>query len=238
MRTKMMTLMLAALAASACGAATKAFQGMSYSTSAVKAGVWSTKFYKQMAYAEKHGRPLVTLFINTTCGNCQAACRSIAGSSDFTNWQKSSGYVYAFSKITNYVSGDTEEGYVYFDLMMGANPDLNYFPWCCVYLKQIGSSKPAVYKAFEARGMSASQLKSKINGYLKKYVYIKTKAESGGKVKKSGFRKIGKSVTIKATPDSGRKFKGWYDSKGKRVSTSASYKFTVQKKVTYTAKFK
>ena len=68
---------------------------------------------------------------------------------------------------------------------------------------------------------------------------IKLKATKGGVVRQIRWQKIGKRVKLTAISNRGYRFLGWYDKKGKRVSTSASkFKLKITKSTTYTAKFK
>lgn len=59
---------------------------------------------------------------------------------------------------------------------------------------------------------------------------------AGGSVTGGGSYKGGSSCTVKATPNSGYTFAGWYEN-GTRVSADASYSFTVSSNRTMTAKF-
>ena len=69
-------------------------------------------------------------------------------------------------------------------------------------------------------------------------VAINVEAEEGGTV--SGGKtdaEVGSRITVKARPDAGYEFDGWYQGTEK-VSENASYTFTVESALTLTAKFK
>lgn len=58
-----------------------------------------------------------------------------------------------------------------------------------------------------------------------------------GKVTGNGPKLYQSNATITATPNSGFRFTGWYDVNGSLVSQSNPYVFTVEKDVTYSARF-
>ena len=66
-------------------------------------------------------------------------------------------------------------------------------------------------------------------------VYVE--AEKGGKVSGGQEVKVGKSVTITATPNRGYVFKGWYRPNGEKVSDKAEYTFKVNGNTALIAKF-
>ena len=69
---------------------------------------------------------------------------------------------------------------------------------------------------------------------------ISIKAKRGGSVTPNYIHEntpVGKAVTAKAIPYEGNKFIGWYNEKGKLISTSAEYKFTVTEGVSISALF-
>lgn len=207
----------------------KTHAGLTYSTTAVKTGVWSSKFTKCKAYAEKHGRPLIVLWANDGCHNCEAVCRSLGSSSSFKSWMSSSGAVFVFGVGTKGENAQIKEFARYSTHVS--------FPLMAVYLKQKGASSRSVYKAFTGAGGNASSILSTIKGLLKPYARIKLKAGTGGSVTQVGYRTIGKTTTLVAKPSSRYKFKGWYNSSGSRVSKSAKYRLKVKKAATFTAKF-
>ena len=65
---------------------------------------------------------------------------------------------------------------------------------------------------------------------------IVVNAQPGGTVTGSGSYDYGKTVTIKATPQTNYTFDGWYEGTTK-ISSNAEYTFTVNKTVTLEAKF-
>lgn len=66
-------------------------------------------------------------------------------------------------------------------------------------------------------------------------VYVQ--AEAGGKVTGGQDVKLGKSVTVTATPNKGYNFDGWYRPNGEKVSTDAKYTFKVNGNTSLIAKF-
>ncbi|MBR2838268.1 MAG: InlB B-repeat-containing protein [Kiritimatiellae bacterium] len=217
-------------------AATRRHDGLEYSTSAVRTGVWSAQFTKCRKYAEKRGLPLVVMWVNPGCGHCRALCNSMASSSSFTKWRKSCGYVFALG-----IGRKSDSGKAAHDFAKSGKfgtPRLNTFPFCAVYLNPRGGESPSIKKVFTGSGLTASDFRSKVKTSLKDYAKIWLKAGKGGTVVQVRWQKKGKKVTIKARPRRGYRFLGWYDSTGKRFSKKASCKVKVKKNVTYTAKFK
>lgn len=73
---------------------------------------------------------------------------------------------------------------------------------------------------------------------LPKPTYTVTVTSSGsGTVTGAGGYTSGETATLKATPNSGYRFDGWYNESGTRVSTNATYSFTVTQNQNFTAKF-
>ena len=204
--------------------------GLSYSKTAVGSGTWTSQFSKAQAHAKKHGLPLVVVWANPGCGNCNRFCSSVGSSSSFASWRKSSKCMFVLGVGTSSSTGAKVKSY--------ARDPSGYFPYCAVYLNPVGSASPVLSKkTFTGKGMSASTFKSKILKILKDYVLIRQTATTGGSVNHVYWQKKGKKVTLKATPETGYAFVGWYKD-DKRVSTKASYKITVKSAATYTAKFK
>lgn len=225
---KLIALLGIMLAASAF--ATKYHDGLAYSTSkTLKTGVWNSHFVNLKAYAEKKGVPLIVLWANPGCRHCKELCQSISSSSAFTTWRKSSGYVFALGIGTSSADGSAAKAFAY--------DSSRQFPYCAVYLDPIGSASPVLKQTFTGNGMTASGFMSKVKKILKEYVLITVRTYGDGKASNVYYQKIGKTVTLKATPNAGSKFDGWYVN-GKRVSTQATYKVKVSKVISYTAKFK
>ena len=219
--------------------ATRTHEGIRYSTTAVKAGVWSSQFSKCKKLAAKKGVPLVVLWVNPGCGYCRALCSSISASSSFAKWQKSCGYVFVLGIGTKSSSGKRAKEFTKSD----GKTTLSSFPFCAVYLDPLGKVSPVLKSVFAGRsagsGMTASVFRKKILSARKKYARIKLRATKGGVVRQIRWQKIGKRVKLTAISNRGYRFLGWYDKKGKRVSTSASkFKLKITKSTTYTAKFK
>lgn len=219
----------AVVAISVAGAPAAVYEGLTYSTTAVKTGVWSSQFTKCKEYADSKGVPLVVVWVNPGCGYCARLCRSLGSSSTFAKWVKSSGFIFVLGVGTNNSSGQSVYRF--------AHDASGLFPFCAVYLNPIGSVSPIRKKTFNGRNLSADDFRAKIKSILKNYVKITLKATTGGTVKQMRYQKVGKKITLKATPKKKYKFFGWYLN-GKKVSTKASYKINVKKAATYTAKFK
>lgn len=66
---------------------------------------------------------------------------------------------------------------------------------------------------------------------------ITVNATTGGKVTGAGTFESGKNVTLKAKPNQKYRFAGWYDSNGKKLSSSWKYSFTAESNTKITAKF-
>lgn len=228
MMVKSLITAVAAAATLAVGAATHS--GITYSKTAVKSGAWTSQFAKSEAHAKKYGLPLVVVWVNPGCGNCNRFCSSVGSSSSFKSWMKSSKCMFVLAIGTSKTDAAKAKAF--------ARDSSGFFPYCAVYLDPIGSASPVrSKKTFTGKGMSASTFKSKILKILKDYVLITEKTTTGGSVNQVYWQKKGKKVTLKATPKSKYKFVGWYKD-GKKVSTKASYAITVKSKATYTAKFK
>ena len=107
------------------------------------------------------------------------------------------------------------------------------------------SSETEYYIIFDATEFVVSSiLLKKIS--LKKYfdpatdIFGTIRNTNGGTVKNKGETPYakGKETTVTATPLEGNTFDGWYDADGKKVSSDASYTFTVKGEFDLTAKFK
>ena len=218
--------------------ATRTHEGLKYSTTAVKSGVWSTQFTKCKRYAQKHGIPFVVMWVNPGCGHCRALCNELAESSAFAKWQKTSGHVFVLGIGTKSKSGDRAKAFAKTD----GKTTLSTFPFCAVYLNplKINGKKvsPTVKGVFTGSGLTAVTFRKKIKLVRKKYAKITETASKGGKVNQVCWQKIGKTVTLRAVSNRGWRFVGWYDAKGKRVSKKATFKVKVRKSKKYRAKFK
>lgn len=204
--------------------------GLSYTKTSYSTGRWTTQFTKARSHALKYGLPLVVVWANPGCGNCDRFCSAVGSSSSFKSWQKGSKCEFVLGVGTSTATGRKVKSY--------AQDPSGYFPYCAVYLDPVGSASPTVRKqTFTGKGMTAASFKKKILKILKNYVLVTVNPTTGGTVDRLFWQKIGAKVTLKATPKPKYKFVGWYRS-GKRVSTKASQPITVKAKVTYTAKFK
>lgn len=228
---KVTSLITAGLVAVGLTAGASSHSGLSYSTStSVKSGTWTSRFAKAQSHTKKYGLPLVVVWVNPGCHNCDRFCSSVGKSSSFESWRKTSKCDFVLGIGTSKSDAANAKAF--------ARDPSGTFPYCAVYLDPIGTASPIVKKkTFTGSGMSASAFKSKILGILKNYVLITQKATTGGSVNHVYWQKKGTKVTLKATPKSKYKFVGWYKD-DKRVSTKASYTITVKSKATYTAKFK
>ena len=236
---------LRALISAACVAvslagngATRTHEGLKYSTTAVKSGVWSSQFTKCKLYAQKHGIPFVVLWVNPGCGHCRALCNALAESSKFAEWQKACGYVFVLGIGTKTKSGANAKAYAKTD----GKTTLSTFPFCAVYLNPLKINgkrvSPTIKRVFTGNGLTADTFCKKIKSVRKKYAKINVRATKGGKVNQVCWQKIGKTVTLKAASNRDWRFLGWYDANGKRVSKKTSFKVKVRKSTTYRAKFK
>ena len=225
------SLVTAAVAAVVMTVDAASHSGLAYSKSAsVKTGKWTSQFTRAKEHATKYGFPLVVVWVNPGCGNCNSFCSSVGGSSSFASWKKSSKCMFVLGIGTSKTDAADAKAF--------AKDPSGYFPYCAVYLDPVGTASPILSKkTFTGMGMDASTFKSKILNILKNYVRITEKSTTGGSTNHVYWQKKGTKVTLKATPKSKYKFVGWYKS-GKKVSTKASYTITVKSKVTYTAKFK
>ena len=221
--------------------ATRTHDGLSYSTTAVKTGVWSAQFSKCKKYAEDHGVPLVVLWVNPGCSHCEDLCLDIADSSQFTKWRKSCGHVFVLGIGDQTRSGEK----AYYFAKEDEYSTLHNYPFCAVYMNPLGPASPILKKVFSGNGRTADSFRSKVKAILKKYVRIGLTAcdKNGkasvkyGKVVRVGWQKIGKRVTLAAKPKRGCRLIGWYDAKGKLVSKKVNYKVTVKKATKYAARF-
>ena len=218
--------------------ATRKYEGLKYSTTAVKGGVWSTQFAKCKQYAQKHGIPFVVMWVNPGCGHCRALCNSLASSSKFAKWQKACGYVFVLGIGTKTKSGARAKAYAKAD----GKTTLSSFPFCAVHLKPLKINgkrvSPTMKRVFTGNGLTANTFRKKIKSARKKYARINVKASKGGVVNKVCWQKLGKTVTLRAVSDRGWCLVGWYDATGKRVSKKAAFKVKVRKSKKYRAKFK
>lgn len=227
---KVKSLITAALVAAGLTGAAASHSGLAYSKTEVRSGIWTSQFAKAKAHAKKYGLPLVVVWVNPGCGNCDRFCSSVGNSLSFASWLKTSKCDFVLGIGTSKQDAANAKAY--------ARDPSGYFPYCAVYLDPIGTASPVrSKKTFSGKGMSASKFKSKIQSLLTNYVLITQKATTGGSVNHVYWQKKGKKVTLKATPKSKYKFVGWYTG-GKKVSTKTSYAITVKSAATYTAKFK
>ena len=217
--------------------ATRKYEGLKYSTTAVKGGVWSTQFAKCKQYAQKHGIPFVVMWVNPGCGHCRALCNALVDSS-FAEWQKACGYVFVLGIGTKTKVGAKVKEYAKTD----GKTKLNTFPFCAVYLNPLKINgkrvSPTIKRVFTGSGLTADAFRKKIKSVRKKYAKINVRASKGGVVNQVCWQKLGKTVTLRAVSNRGWRLVGWYDAKGKRVSKKATFKVKVRKSTTYRAKFK
>lgn len=229
MQRALLTVILAAATAMPVFAATRTHEGLTYSTSAVKPGVWSTKFSKCRDYAEKNGLPLIVFWANNGCHVCADVCQSVGRSSKFQSWMSTSGAMFVFG--LGVTGGENAE------IKKFAFDSSKRYPFLAVQLRQKGASN-SMKKTFTGAGKDAKHVLGTIRGILKPYARVMLRAKTGGSVTQVGYRRIGKHVKLVAKPKRGYAFKGWYNSSGKRLSTSATYRLKVTKRATYTARFK
>lgn len=221
--------------------ATRTHEKLSYSTTAVKTGVWSTQFSNCKKYAEKIGVPLVVMWVNPGCGHCKSLCNDMAASSKFSKWRESCGYVFVLGIGTQTKSGDQAKKFAKSD----GTSTLSYYPFCAVYLNPLGSVSPTVKKVFTGNGLTADSFRSKVKSVIKNYARIDLKAcdNKGNPSTKYGevvpvrWQKIGKTVTLKAKPKQGGRLIGWYNANGKFITKNANRKVKVKKSTKYTARF-
>ena len=115
---------------------------------------------------------------------------------------------------------------------------LSSYPFCAVYLNPLGSTSPSIKGVFTGNGLSATGFRRKVRSVLKNYAKITLKPTKGGEVKPVKWQRIGKKITLRAISGRGYRFVGWFDKKGKRVSSRAKYRIKVKKSVVYKATFK
>lgn len=228
---KVKSLITAALVATGLVTGAATHSGLPYSkSSSVRSGLWTSRFAKAKTHSKKHGLPLVVVWVNPGCVNCNRFCSSVGNSVSFANWRKTSKCDFVLGIGTSTSDAANAKAF--------ARDKSGYFPYCAVYLDPVGTASPVrAKKTFTGKGISASKFKSKIQSILKDYVLITQKATAGGSVNHVYWQKKGKKDALKAKPKSKYKFVGWYKS-GKKVSTKASYTITVKSEATYTAKFK
>ena len=231
---------LAACAAFCTASEAAVHEGLEYSTTAVEPGVWSTQFSKCKRYAEKNGIPLVVFWVNNGCSHCKKVCNSIAESSSFRAWQKKCGYMFVIG-----IGREAGKKAYNFSKYSGTDEDdsktiLRRFPFCAVYCKPAGdTTSPMMKTVFTADGFTADGLKKNVKSALKNYVLVRAKAGTGGKAATTSYQRIGKRVTLVATPKSGYRFDGWYRTGTKdKVSSKTTKSVKVKGKASYTAKFK
>ena len=229
-----LTVVLCVLACLVGKAATKTHEQLRYSTTAVKAGVWSTQFTKCKKLASKQGVPFVVMWVNPGCAHCRELCHSLADTPSFNEWRKKSGNVFVLGIGTNTSSGKKAKAFAKTD----KRTTLSSFPFCAVYLNPLGTTSPTIKGVFTGNGLSATGFRRKVRSVLRNYAKITLKATKGGEVKPVKWQKIGKKVKLRAISGRGYRFVGWFDKKGKRVSTRANYQIKVKKSVIYKAKFK
>ena len=227
-----LTVVLCALACLVGNA--KTYEQLKYSTTAVKAGVWSTQFAKCKKLAVEQGVPLVVMWVNPGCVHCRELCHSLADTPSFNDWRKKSGNVFVLGIGTNTSVGKKVKAFAKSDNKV----TLSSYPFCAVYLNPLGTNSPSIKGVFTGNGLSATGFRRKVRSILKKYANITLKSTKGGEVKPVRWQKIGKKVTLRAISGRGYRFVGWFNKNGKRVSTKANYKIKVKKSVVYKATFK
>ena len=234
MLRRVLILAVCAFACLAGDCAIKTHERLKYSTTAVKPGVWSLQFDKCRKLAIESGVPLVVLWVNPGCAHCRELCYSIADSPLFDKWRTDSGFVFVIGIGRTTKTGEKVKEFAKVDRLKS----ISSYPFCAVYLNPIGKTSSSIKRVFTGSGLSATGFRKQVSTILRNYAKITLKSSSGGTVRQVSWQQKGKKVTLKATSDRGYRLLGWYDQKGNLVSKKASYKITVKKNVTYTAKFK
>ncbi len=100
-----------------------------------------------------------------------------------------------------------------------------------------GSTKVSSAKSYSFTVIENVTLTAKFSPLSMSYTVTATANPSeGGIVSGGGSYSAGQTATVTATPNSGWRFTGWFEGSNK-VSSNASYSFTVTGKATLTAKF-
>lgn len=76
-----------------------------------------------------------------------------------------------------------------------------------------------------------------VSAHRQKLVPVNGIASRSGSVTGSGRYDIGTTATLKAVPNTGKNFEGWYDAQGNLLSSELSYAFRVEGKTTVYAMF-
>lgn len=76
-----------------------------------------------------------------------------------------------------------------------------------------------------------------VTAHRKKFVPINAVASRSGKVTGAGKYDITTTATLRAVPNAGKSFAGWYDASGKLLSSDTAYSFTVSGPATVYAMF-
>jgi uncharacterized repeat protein (TIGR02543 family) len=138
-----------------------------------------------------------------------------------------------YNIVTNATDGGTATGGSSFDynakatVIATANTGYNFLGWY-ENDKQVSDSPTYSFTVTSSRNLTAKFAADKHS--------ITTNATAGGTVTGAGNYDYNSNITVKATPNTGYSFAGWYES-GTKVSDSQTYSFVVTKNRTLEARF-
>lgn len=138
-----------------------------------------------------------------------------------------------YNIVTNATDGGTATGGGSFDynakatVIATANTGYNFLGWY-ESDKQVSDSPTYSFTVTSGRNLTAKFAADKHS--------ITTNATAGGTVTGAGNYDYNSNITVKATPNTGYSFAGWYEN-GTKVSDSQTYSFVVTKNRTLEARF-
>ena len=219
------TWILSAVCAAAAGSVgAGSFQGLSYTSGAVR-GKWTTSYKSAKAAADRDNIPLVAIWVSSGCGFCKSFAGNLSWMS--SSWMKSRNYYFVIGVDSSGEGGAVKDF---------ARNSTGKYPYCCVYWKKNSEGK-GVYAKFTGRSgnsaMSESTFRDKVDkyteagAYANTYTLTVTSDKTNCKVSGGGRYKKGKTAKLKSSAAKDYVLSGWYQSGKTLLSQKPTYSYTM-----------
>lgn len=219
------TWILSAVCAAAAGSVgAGSFQGLSYTSGAVR-GKWTTSYKSAKAAADRDNIPLVAIWVSSGCGFCKSFAANLSWMS--SSWMKSRNYYFVIGVDSGGEGGAVKDF---------ARNSTGKYPYCCVYWKKNSEGK-GVHVKFSGRSgnsaMSESTFRDKVDKYTEAGAYANTYTltvvsdKTNCKVSGGGRYKKGKTAKLKSSAAKDYVLSGWYQSNKTLLSQKSTYSYTM-----------